>query len=777
MKNFMLLAAISFIVGIFAASKLLPEMVIILGSFLLVLVLAFLNRHKETNLKAVLMLAICLFGMFEYNVFYNSESKLERYTDSDIIINCIITDDPIDRDAYTELRVKSVSLYDKGRTYNYTEKLILRYKGTDSFKFGDLIEVSGKLLNIAGKRNPGDFDYISYYKSKGINKSLQIQNIRLVAGNKQGIAAKILNSAKNRIKRIVFKALPKREAAMIYGMLTGHKEEIDKETMDAFKASGIAHILSVSGLHVGFLVLLLNILLKPFKLNIRYQGIIIIAVVLFYILMIGMPSPAVRAFIMLAVMLLGKIINREYNLIASISFAAIVMLAANPLSIHNPGVIISFSCMYSIALLYEPVNKLMRKVPKPIREPLSLSLAVWIGITPVMAWYFNYVSLISILLNLIAVPFALVITIVGFAGVFVGSIFFYGSLYVFSAGYYLIKVLLFIADSSIKLPFAGITVPTLPIYLYGLYYLGVLFLVNWFDSLHYKNYRKYYKTAGIITFIIGISIYLLPGNLTINYFDIGQGDSACIITPNKRVVLIDGGGSAAKGQYYNDIGRRITVPALLHQGVWKIDIIIATHAHDDHIEGLLAVVDAFKVKNIIFPKLDYDKIEMSDTYKELVRLCSLKGTKIHYLGKSDVIKPSNNIRMEVLAPNPAFEDLAIRNLNNSSLVIKLVYKNFEALFTGDIEAEVEAILKDENIKADILKVAHHGSSTSSTKEFLESVEPLYAIISVGKNNFGHPKQEVLERLDMMNIKTLRTDQAGGITVTTNGNAMKIKTIK
>ncbi len=774
----MLYIALAFITGIFIASKLLPGMAIILGSFLLALLLAFINRHRDISLKAILLLTVCLFGMFLYTAFYRPDSKLQSYSGSFITIAGVVITEPVERASYTEYLIKSSEVIYGDKLFNYKEKLIIRYKGDIGFKFGDKVNISGKVTAISGKRNPGDFDFVKYYKSKGIYKIIQADEIALISHNNQGFFAGIFYKSKSAIKRVIYAAMPEKEAAIMYGVLTGSKSDIDEESMEAFKKTGIAHVLSVSGLHIGFLVLILGYMLKPFRLSSKVDGVIKLIALLFYIAIIGFPTPAVRAFLMFAIMLMGKLLDRDYNLTASVSFAAILLLLINPLSIHNPGFIISFCCIYSIAALYEPIRKALKVLPTWLRESLSLSLAVWIGIMPILAWYFNYVSIASILLNLAAVPLAFVITSAGFVGVLVGLISQYLSMYIFSIGFYAIRVLTYITSAAADIKIAGFLLPTLPIYFYALYYMGVLYLFQWFDFKHYCCYKSRYRLAGCALLLLAITVYVLPGSLRVTYFDVGQGDSACIVAPNKRVLLVDGGGSS-EGKYYYNVGRYITVPALLHQGIWRIDTIMVSHAHDDHMEGLIEVLKSFKVKNLIFPKVEYNEASISPSYKAILDLCALKRVKVVYVDKGDTINLGRDIlgkdvKVRIMSPS---SDEKHTNPNNTSIVAKLIYRDFEALFTGDIEKVVEQRLQGEAVRADILKVPHHGSKTSSSDGFIDAVKPLLAVIPVGKNNFGHPSADVLEAYSSRGIKVFRTDENGAVTITTNGKSLRVSTVK
>lgn len=280
--------------------------------------------------------------------------------------------------------------------------------------------------------------------------------------------------------------------------------------------------------------------------------------------------------------------------------------------------------------------------------------------------------------------------------------------------------------------------------------------------------------AYLLAAAVALSVYNLPSkDLRMVFFDVGQGDSSCIITPSKKVVLVDGGGSSGNGDYYYDVGGKITLPALLHQGIWRIDTVIVSHLHDDHMEGLLSVMEVYPVKNLIMPKVSGSPENVSKNIGELMDMCRRKGVNIYKLGKGDYIKLGKEVRIDFLHPG----EEAKSDENENSLVGVLKYGDFLALFTGDIGKETEVILPAGVIDSSILKVPHHGSGRSSSEEFLEEVKPKASVISVGKNNYGHPSAETIKRLSDSGSLIYRTDETGAVIFITDGKNLKVKTVR
>lgn len=779
-KKYILFAlACALFIGCIVGGSELYNVYTFISAVVLVLLLAFINRRNKKALIIPILLLVLLWGSFEYGLTASEQGSLKSFTGSTITTYGIVADEPVKTEYGQRFTLKSVYYVNNNKLYKTNEKLLVYGKEDMNVEFGDKVKIDAELDKVAKARNFGDFDFDKYYQSKNIFMKAYPKHLTRLATDSAGIFGQLLYNCRQRVKQAIYKAMPNREAAILYAILTGSKSEIDEEVMQVFSMTGLAHILSVSGLHIGFLVLIMGYLLKPLKLKDKTKHIITFVVVFFYILMIGAPVPALRALLMFAVMLGGKIWGKKYNLNASASFSAILLLLYNPLLIHDPSFIISFACIYAIAFLHQPINSRLSFLPSWLRSSLSLSLAVWIGITPVLIQYFNYVSLINILLNVAAVPLAFLITLAGFAGVAVGIVLPALSVFVFSVSYYLITLLCFMSEKVLLLPGTGLNVPSLGWHVYALYYGAALMLLEDFWKHKLLSFKRRYCAALAAGIAITMLLYMLPGKaLRINYLDVGQGDCSVIRTPCNKTIVLDGGGNEAwQGSY--DIGKKITVPALLHLGVWRVDTVIISHIHDDHIGGVLSIIDSFKVGRVILPEVEqYGGEEyVSDNYTKLMEKCRIKRIPISYLKKGDKIVIAKDLTLKVLAPEKPFISNTDSDVNNNSLVIKLDYKNFDALFTGDIQQEAEQRILEENINTDVLKIAHHGSGYSTTKEFLDLVKPEFSIISVGKNNYGHPSDEVIERLLQVNSVVYRTDSCGGVMLKTDGRSLSFLTVR
>lgn len=754
-------------------------MYILLPLFVLLFLLIFINRRNKAIIIVPILIAAMLFGAFEYHHGASKQSSLLPFVGKSIMLEGVAAEDPIPTDYGYKLLLKNVYYIENNKMYKCAEKLQLYIGKEDNLQFGDQIKLLARLEPIAKLRNFGDFDFERYYASKGIFVKAYPSEIIKQASNKGGLLEMFLHSCNRRIKDTIFKALPQTEAALLYGILTGSKSDIDQEVMQVFSLTGLAHILSVSGLHIGFLVLLLTHVLKPLKLKKQLHSAAVFIIVLFYIMLIGAPVPAVRALLMLAVMLGGTVLGKKYDLNASASCAALLLLVYNPLLIHDPSFIISFACIYSIVFFYPPLNNSMSFLPASIRSSLALSMAVWIGITPVLIHYFNYISFINILLNVLAVPIVFLITLAGFVSVAIGILLPSLALYVFAASYYLIKLLYYISEKALLLPFAGAGVPALAWYIHLVYYLMALMLIEDFWKFKSLDFRRRYIAAILALICAAVIIGVIPGrSLKLYFIDIGQGDCSVMVTPKHKTIVVDGGGSSAWEKNSYDIGKNITVPALQHIGIWAVDTVIVSHIHDDHLGGVISILESYRVGQVIMPASDrYGEGEFaSENLLKLKTICTAKNIPIKYLQQGNSII-ADNIMLKILAPEKPYITNSDSDVNNNSLVFKLSYKGFDALFTGDIQQEAEQRLMDKAIQCEVIKIAHHGSPYSSIEGFIKQADPELSIISVGRNNYGHPSKEVIDRLKKLDSNVYRTDQQGAVLLSTDGKRIKVKTVR
>jgi len=471
----------------------------------------------------------------------------------------------------------------------------------------------------------------------------------------------------------------------------------------------------------------------------------------------------------------GKLINRSRNLNISLFFAAFLILLSNPLILYDAGFLLSFIVTFFIINLSPILQGLYSKIVVWIKNPLAVSTAAWVGIFPLSAYFFSKVSIISIVSNIFIIPLTGIAVILGFVTFFIGLASIYLAGIVANINYLVLNLITLIAKSFSLLPFAYVYVAQPSILVIILYYLTVFFIIEVFYKKTFS--QKIKKKTGLIVLsvtllIIIVQIFYPADNLKVNFINVGEGDCILIEAPNKINILIDGGGTP---QSDFDVGSKIVIPYLRRKGINEIDLLILTHPHLDHLEGLLPVLKELKVDIVLDSGLTCDSSE----YEEFISLIQKKGIPYHKAKAGDSFIFSNNLEIFLLNPLYDSDFYKESDFNNASIVVKLFYKNADFLFTGDIEepAEKKLLVWQNILQSDILKVGHHGSATSTNLEFLDKVDPSIAVITVGKNHFGHPSKKIIERLEDKNIQIYRTDEDGTIIIRTNGQEYWIRTLR
>lgn len=287
---------------------------------------------------------------------------------------------------------------------------------------------------------------------------------------------------------------------------------------------------------------------------------------------------------------------------------------------------------------------------------------------------------------------------------------------------------------------------------------------------HKEKYKKRIIIILLSVILLFFIFHFIPKNLKIYFVDVGQGDCTFIVTPKNKTILIDGGGSTGSDF---DVGESTLIPYILDRGYKKIDLMFISHFDQDHVGGLLTVLKELKVNRVCISKQE----ENSENYQKFLEIVKEKDIPVTIVKLGDKIKIENSLYFDILWPQ---EDKITENrINNNAIVMKLNYNGFSCLFTGDIEKIAEdkivSLYKDKFVlESDILKVAHHGSKTSTTENFLELINPKNCLIGVGKNNlFGHPSNEIVERLEKLDVKVYRTDINGEISIIVNNKGKYI----
>ena len=688
--------------------------------------------------------------------------------------------------------------------FDYSKYLrTLKIYGTVKAEKIKIIESNNTQNSISLPLNNVKFSDISNFLSL-ISKELKPSNIR-------DFLFTTSNNLFLKIKENLDKNLSTENANLLLGILFGYTEGISDETKEAFKQSNISHILAVSGMHISYIILAITQIATK-SCGKRIAPKITIIFIIVYMFITNFTPSVTRAGIMGIVVLLAKITHNKNDIWTSISISLLIILIWNPYLITNAGVLLSYGGTIGIIVFQKSINlvfqklkekskilkyknnKILEKVLDYIQDTLAVSISAQIVIAPIMIQMFNTFGITFFITNLLVSFIIGPIIIIGFLFIFF-SFLYKHFLQVFILNTVLkliynilkfsIEKLLVILTGVAKLgeilPLSSINVITLPIWLIVVYYILILIvnqklkilnkkqltafekrLINWKNLIRHRIRKNKSKIIVLITVIVMAfcAVKMVPKDLKIYFVDVGQGDCTLITTPRGKHIFIDGGGSETY-----DVGKNTLLPYLLDRGITKIDYVMISHFDSDHVKAILTILKEIKVEKVIICK----QYENSENYTEFLRIIKDKNIFVKQVQKGDRINIEKNLSFDILFPITD-ELIAENSLNNNSIVAKLNYKNVSMLFTGDIEETAEEKLvelygESNVLKSTILKVAHHGSKTSTTQEFLELVSPKIALIGVGKNNlYGHPNVDVLSRLENLNTKIYRTDEMGELTI-------------
>lgn len=625
-----------------------------------------------------------------------------------------------------DVKKDSITIKNTSEGYNITFFIPKNLKNKYEFYLGDRIYLKGKankkeIYRENSMASRGLTAYASIREVVEIDKKIDIFNLPL------------------KIKEKINKGLSSVESdagAFVSGLVTGYRSSINEEDMDTFTQLDIVHIIAVSGFNVAIIYAVTMILTK--RLETKKRLIISLLLCAVYISITGFDPSITRAFIMITMVIIGRLIGKRYSTLNGLSVAGFLMLSINPFYIYNLGFIFSFLATLSIAIFCSDIIVKVEGYSKLFKDEIGATVSSTILTFPIVIYNRGYFSLISLIVNILLAPLVSLITILGFVSSFI---------YVIIPFSIILYPVVFLGDITLKLIrlFGEVNQlvytgqPTLLFFVF--YYFSVLFI---FNIIKFKKRFYKYLLIGFMIIIIAYQGFINSSNLKIHFINVGQGDSIFIELPGRKSALIDTGD--AKEDYV--AAKSKVVPYMKKLGYNKIDYLFITHFHSDHAGGLDYLESSMKIHN----KVTYEGAENKDFIEVL---------------KGDVLT-SKGVTFNVMSPESSFK---YEDENKNSLIISLHYKGFSGLFTGDAtKEEMDRMSGSFNV----LKVPHHGSKYSVSEKMLESSHIETAVITVGKNNFSHPSNESLDSLSKRNIKTYRTDKHGNIVYIVNSKGYKIR---
>jgi len=554
------------------------------------------------------------------------------------------------------------------------------------------------------------------------------------------------------------------QAPLAESLLIAHTREIPPEIRDDFAASGLAHLLAISGTHVALVASIILLFATLLRAPRRTSVIVSVAGAWLYVLFLGAPFAALRSAIQLALMSLAVVLQRPAHPLALLSTAGIVILLMDPTALLDIGFQLSFAGILGLIIGRKPMmNALPSSLPAVLRDSIGSSIAAAIATAPITAYHFGQISLISIIANLAGGPVASLAVPAAALAVALDRLSPAAAAFLADGASLLIARLAYIARIAAAVPGGHVSVSKRQLVAVAAAGAAAMIVVaRMRDSGLLRTRNAAIAAAVAMCYVLAPLAARIGGparhSIDIFAIDVGQGDALVIRSPGNRWIVVDAGPRSDRF----DAGRARLVPFLRRQGVNSVSVLVLTHPHLDHFGGAEALQQAIRTDLIMDP----GAAEPSDAYRSLVQRAAAdrRTWRVARAGGSMEV---DGIRIDILHPDSASLDGA-SDANDFSVVFKLAYGEFAALFMGDAPEAVENALVarlGRTLDVDLLKVGHHGSATSTGDSLLVRASPEVALVSVGRRNrYGHPSPEVLDRLEGAGVRVLRTDLHGTIAI-------------
>jgi competence protein ComEC len=800
--------SVTWLAGIYLGSKIALPPAFCLAALVPLLWLIFRRR----NLRAILLAAIGIFlftaaAVYSYGSLYHvDDATLRFYNDTGATeLKATVSADPDVRDKSARLTLSAAEIYTRNTWHKVGGKVLAVVARYPEYHYGDVLHLTGDLVTPVSSDN---FDYQGYLSHQGIYSEMTFPQIEVI-GQGQGFPPlSWIYHLRAGLSRTLARLLPEPQAALAQGILLGIRSGIPASLTTDFSRSGTSHLLAISGQNIAIMAgILLGVGLALFgRRRYLYVWLALVAV-WFYTVITGFTPPVVRGAVMATVFLVAEALGRQKSGAAALTLAAAVMVGLRPYILGDASFQLSFAAMAGLIFIYPVLRDYGRKIISAqlgeqgfvvaaanlVVDTLSASLGSIIAVWPLIAYYFGLFSLVGPLATLVLTPALTVIIVLGsLAGVaglvsLVVGQFFSWLLWPFLS--YMILVVEWLgspAVSSVKVAWLN------PAFII-VYYLALAALM----TLHNRWTRAKSLAAGssglmrtgfslpsgstaklkwlllpaaLIAVVVVYAAVKMPGNdLRVSFLDVGQGD-AILIQFGSRQVLVDGGPSP----------QAVMLALSKEMPFWDrtIDVVVLTHPHEDHLGGLLEVLKRYRVKQVLSPAF----ASSSQLYQAWVGLIGEGGVKSSYACAGMRIDLGKGVFLDILNPSETLVSGTGSDIDNNSVVLRLTDGSVSFLLTGDMMSEAEhGLLYNRLIgTCTVLKVAHHGSDSSSTLAFLSVIKPQYAVIEVGPDNdYGLPKPDVIARVkdETGEDNLYLTRDNGTVTFTTDGQKLWVKTEK
>lgn len=766
-------------------------LVLIDGLVLSILLLAAVLPRFQHTVSVFLLLLLFTFGAtwHEINVDLKPQNDISYFTNLDNlpidpIITGIIDQPPEPRLEDTRFTIAVDTLRIGQATFHVTGTVLVTVKEPSThFRQGDVVRLQNDLYMPSNSRNPGAFDYRRLLELKQIDALVNIWRYDQIAiiGHEPPAAFQryLILPLRQHIIDAIDHHVTGAPAAFLKGILLGLRGGISPEVKETFSNTGVIHVLAISGLHVGLIAGLFFGFFRLLRLPENWASLAVIITLIVYCFLTGGSPSVVRASIMGSVILLGNVVNRQGDIYNSLALAAIIILVISPSDIFYVGFQMSFGATLAIVYLVPRMQSWLPSAWLP-EKPATVgarfrkwalmlflvSLAAQIGTTPMAVYYFNRLPLISLAANLVVVPMIGLILGLALAAVVFDAIHLFLGYSLMATVLAIVETLLGIVAWFADFPFAYITLPTPDPLTICLFIAIVAVGARVRESVRARRW------ALILLLIFANKLTWFQvaeqwdPKMEIVFLDVGQGDATFIKSPNGRTILIDGGD--VEGDF--SFGERVIAPYLRHRGLNRIDCVVLSHPHDDHLGGLVYILENFEVGHVLDAGQPYD----SYRYQRFMSLIVAKNIDYRVVRENDQITGFAPLEIKVLHPSADYAEFYFAqdgfNTNDGSVTLKITYDAVDCLFTGDLEEDAEEELFDDpELDCEVVKAPHHGSITSSTLELIHATTPEVVYVPCGRHNkFKHPSAEVMRRYRSVGSNIFRADLHGALLVETDG---------
>lgn len=735
---------------------------------------------------------------------HDSDVALLAGQDKALIIEGTVIEPSRCQQGRVRMVIRADRIFMKGREKRVQERVLLTiYRNGRDFSPGEKIRFPGKLRAFLNFRNPGRYNYERAMRVRGIACAASCSDGRRIVPMGRGhlgFPGDLLEEIRRPVRGLFTQVLSPEDRALYRALILGEKQELTPPLREPFNRAGIAHILAVSGLHIGLVAWLAfamaaGLLACSYRLMLRVSVRKVAAILTFvpvvaYTGMAGFQVSSQRAMVMALAFLISLILEREKEVWSTLALAGLVILALNPLAVFSVSFQLSFFAVTGILWL-TPV--LYRKIfrtdwnPKDRGSAVSrvyvytaglfcVTLSATLFLLPLTVYYFHRISLVALPANLTVVPIlGLWVLPLGLLAAVITPLSQSAAGVVLQMGALGLDCIRAIAEWLTQFSWASIWVITPN--LFELMLLYALFPLIWF----FRPRRWARKGIWLVLFIIAVDVLYwtyhtqFNPDLKVTFLDVGQGNTALVQLPGRKRILIDGGGFP--GDFF-DPGRMVVAPFLLRSKIRRIDYLVLSHPQSDHMNGLRFIAAHFSPREFWHNGVDVD----TPSYKELMKIVSSKKIKRKTPAELEGGEEISGVKIQVL--HPPVPSMAWPGqgrglgLNGRSLVLKLTYGGHSILFPGDLEGagEKAAISHAGSLlRSDVLLAPHHGSRGSCTRPFLGAVRPKYCVISCGRgNSFGFPHREAIQKLHAVKSTILRTDQSGAVEVTLSPGGIRVR---